>query len=179
MGRKLARIREVLLDTAESVKNLEDEASREYVKTDEFQELLERTLRQASDERNEKKRKLYSAFLAGDIASPGIPYDEKIRILRTMEQLHPGHIRILKAMLQEPEPVSGQIGSISGTLAKRTSGISQDDIRDLARDLSDMRLANLGEINTMMTATGAEQLMNYMTPFGRRLVSYILEASDD
>ena len=172
LGRKLERVRAVLMDMASRVKNLEDEAAAEYVKADEFSELLEKALRQAADERNEDKRKAYAGLLAGTIASPGAPYDEKIRILRTLEEIQADHIRMLNAMLQPPQPTTSMIGSLSGTLQRRLPGIG-GNIAELAQQLTDMRLVTLDNISTMMTADGAEHLENYLTPYGKRFIAYI------
>jgi hypothetical protein len=173
LGRKLERVRTVLMDMASRVKGLEDKAAVEYVKSDEFSELLERTLRQAADERNEEKRRAYAAFLAGSIASPGGSYDEKIRILRTLDEIQPDHIRMLHAMLQPPQPSTSTIGSLSGTLQRRLPGIG-GNIAELAQQLTDMRLGTLDHLNTMMTPDGAEYLEAYLTPYGKRFIAYIM-----
>src|SRR5713226_6248336 len=60
-GRKIARVREVLLRLAHDLAGFESEAAKAYVKTDEFEELVERTVRQAADERSNEKRRVYSA----------------------------------------------------------------------------------------------------------------------
>jgi hypothetical protein len=173
LGRKLERVRTVLMDMASRVKGLEDKPAAEYVKSDEFSELLEKTLRQAADERNEEKRRAYAAFLAGAIASPGESYDDKIRLLRTLEEIQPAHISMLCAMLQPPQPSTSMIGSLSGTLQRRLPGIG-GDIAELAHQLTDMRLATLDHLNTMMTPDGAEHLENYLTPYGKRFIAYIM-----
>lgn len=175
LTRKVDRVREVLVNMAEQIKDLKSEISETYVKTEDFQDLLEKTLRQVANERNEEKRKAYAAFLAGDIKSPGQPYDEKIRTLRTLEEIQADHIQMLKALMQEPDRnVSGMMGSVGQTLQKRLPDISRDRINDLAQQLMDMRLANLDGLNTMMTATGAEELQHTVTPYGRRFIQYIL-----
>lgn len=108
-GRKLGRVREVLSGVAQDLRTLESRTSEAYVQTEDFEELLERILRQAADERNEGKRDMYRAFLADAIASPGGPFDEQIRFLRTLEELQPDHLRILKALNAPPEGGSGYV----------------------------------------------------------------------
>jgi len=179
-ARKYERVREVLVNMAEQIKNFESEVSRKYVATADFQDLLEKTLRQAADERAEEKRKAYATFLANDIKSPGQSYDEKIRILRTLEEIQVDHIRMLKALLQDPDRnIGGMIGSVSQTLQKRLPDIPTDRIADLAQQLKDMRLVNFGNLNTMMTATGAEELQHTVTPYGRKFIQYILGSSSE
>lgn len=70
VNRKLGRVREVLEGVARELKDFKSEASEAYVKTEDFKELLERTLRQAAEERSEEKRHVYKNFLAGAIESP-------------------------------------------------------------------------------------------------------------
>lgn len=58
VGRKLGRVREVLEGLATGLANFQSEVSEKYVRTDEFEDLLEQTLRRAADERAEEKRRL-------------------------------------------------------------------------------------------------------------------------
>jgi hypothetical protein len=173
-SRKMERVKDVLTRMAQDIRDVEEEASRKYVHSEDFEELLEKTLRQAADERSEEKRRIYSAFLAGSIRSPGASYDEQLRILRTLEELQPDHIRLIKALLQEPALNNNDYaGSMSGTLQKRLPDMTSERVRDLAQQLTDMRVASLSNLNTMMTARGAEDLRNRITDYGRSLVRYI------
>ena len=180
LTRKINRVREVLINMAEQIKDFQLEASEKYVKTEDFQDLLEKTLRQVADERDETKREAYAAFLANDIKSPGEPYDEKVRILRTLEEVQADHIRLLKALLQEPDLKFAETmvtGSISQTLRRRLRDMSPERIADLAHQLVDMRLAELSSLNTTMTARGAEDLRSRITTYGHRFIQYIIAAS--
>jgi len=176
ISRKMKRINEVLLDMAEGIKGLESEIPKNYVKTGEFQELLEKTLQQVSNERNNEKRRAYATFLANDIKNSEYDiYEEKIRFLRTLEEMQPNHIHILRAMMLPPDPNHANIaGSVNATLKKRLPSIPPDRIKDLAEQLTDMKLANLANLNTMMTGIGAEQLQSRITPYGHRFIRYIL-----
>jgi len=176
LGLKMERVGQVLTDVDARVRELESEAAKEYVQTTDFQELLERTLRQVAQERSEDKRKVYAAFLAGDIKSPCAPYDEKLRVLRILEELQADHIKTLSAMMQEPEGMRGFSGSIAQTLSRRLPDIPSERIADLDAQLRDLQLVSHGGLNTMMTANGAEQLFNYITPLGKRFIAYIHEA---
>ena len=174
-SRKLERVRDVLEVMAKEIKDLKSEVSEKYVRTEDFEDLLEKTLRQVADERNDEKRKAYAAFLANDIRSPGKPYDEKIRILRTLEEVQADHIRMLKALRQEPDrDIRGYAGSVIQTLQKRLPDISRERITDLAQQLTVMQMADLSRINTMMTARGAEELQHTVTPYGRNFIQYII-----
>ena len=173
LDRKIGRVREVILEMWRAINEIQGEIPQQYVKSDEFAELLEKTFHQVAEERSKDKLLAYAMFLAGDISSPGAPYDEKLRILRTLEEIQPDHIRILNAMLLPPENTTNFNGSVSQTLQRRLPDIPSERIHDLAQQLTDMRLASLKHINTWMTASGAEQLDNYLTPYGKTFMRHI------
>src|SRR5258708_4935263 len=52
LERRMDRVREVLDGLAQDLRDLRSDTSETYVRSHEFKEVLERTLRQAADERN-------------------------------------------------------------------------------------------------------------------------------
>jgi hypothetical protein len=174
--RRKARIEIIIQSLAEDLRDFKSQASEDYVRTDEFQELFENTMQRVAEERNEDKRKIYGAFIREAIKSPGEPYDEKIRFLRILNQLQGDHIVVLKAILQEPNPnPPGINGSIGQTLNRRIPNMSKEKILDLLSQLQDMRITKLADPNMMITAHGAEDLRIGLTDFGLRFVKYIEE----
>jgi hypothetical protein len=176
LSRKIDRVREVLQRMSARIEDVREDSSKKYVNTDDFRELLEKTLKLAAEERNEAKRHAYASFLANDIRSPVGAYDEKIRILGTLEDMQGDHVLMLGAILRDPDPnVAGGIsGSISQTLQRRLPGMTPDRVADLAQQMTDLRIAKLENLN-MMLASGAEELRNRLTPYGLRLVQYIFD----
>jgi hypothetical protein len=174
LGRKMDRVKHFLDTLSGDLKDFKSVASEQYVKTDDFQELLEKTLRRISDERSEEKREIYRLFLSDVIKSPGGSYDEQLRYLRTMEELQPDHLRIIKAILEPPAGGNGYTGSQSATLTKRMPGITRERIAELVDQLNDMRLINMTGLNTMMTYDGAQDLRHCVTPYGQRFAKYLL-----
>lgn len=175
-GRKLGRVREVLGALANDLERFKSEASEKYVKTEEFEDLLEQTLKRVGEERNEEKRLLYKAFLTDAIESPGESYDEQLRLLRTFEEIAPDHLRILKALSQEPNPDPGMMGSPSQTLRERLPELQEQRIEELIAQLNGMRVTNMGSLKVMMTGRGAADLRNSITDYGKRILSYVTEA---
>ena len=118
--------------------------------------------------------------MLGAIQSPGQPYHEQLRFLRTLEELQPDHIRIIKALNHDPGDVtrtSVLYGSIHGTLKRRLSDMPEDRLSELCGQLADeMRLVSGGSFKAMMTGASAEDLRNRFTPYGNRLVAYIRAA---
>lgn len=173
-GRKYERVRGVLNGVVEDLRDFKSSASEDFVRTEDFEELLEKTLNQAAEERSDEKRKLYRAFLTDAIASPGKPYDEQVRFLRTLEEIQPDHLRILKALSQPPEGGSGLAGSPGNTLSLRLPGMPRERINDFVGQLNDLRVIGLTSLNTMMTFTGSQDLRHSIQPYGERLLAYIL-----
>jgi len=175
LGRKLGRIREVLESLSEDLSELKSKESENYVKTEEFEDLLEQTLKRAGEERNKEKRHLYKEFLTDAIESPGESYDDQLRLLRTFEQISPDHIRVLKAIAQEPDPNAGMMGSPIQTLRERLPKLDEERIEGLVTQLNDMRITNLSSLKVIMTGRGAADLRSVTTEYGKRILKYIYE----
>jgi len=173
LARKLDRVKEVLQGLAGDLKDLKSKQSEEYVKSDEFQELLEKALLKASEERSEQKRHIYRAFLTDAIALPGKSYDEQVRFLRTLEEIQPDHLKMLKAIAAPPEPGEGYSGSKANTLRSRLPNMSPSTISELVQQLNDMRISNLTGLNTMMTFRGSLDLTPSITPYGDRFLKFL------
>ena len=176
LTRKFARISEVLDGVGHDLHGFNAAASESYVKTEEFSDLLEKTLKQAAGERNEDKRRIYRDFLVGAIRSPGQPYDEMDTVLRQLEVVQPDHLRILKAMVQTPKPIMTGYGSRRQTLQARLSNPPIANLGELITDLNSWRLTEASGLTTTMTASGAERVQFMVTAQGQRLLHYILQA---
>ena len=174
--RRLTRVREVVQRLADELGQFKSDVTEQYVKTEEFEELLERTLRQAADERSDEKRRIYARFLRDDIKAPGRPYGQKLRFLKTLDELQPDHITVLKALAAEPSGDPGMMGSPGQTLSKRLKEMNEVRITELVSQLNDMRVTDLRTLKLMMTGVGAADLRHSITPYGRQFLDYVLEA---
>ena len=176
LGRKLGRVREVLEGVANDLGEFKSDVSENYVKEEEFEDLLEQTLRRVGEERHEEKRRLYRAFLTDAIELPGKPYDDQLRFLRTLEELTPDHFKILMAFSREPDPNPGSMGSPIQTLRERLQDFDEKRIDELVTQLNDMRITNLGNLRVTMTGMGAQDLRHVVIEYGQRVLRYIDEA---
>jgi hypothetical protein len=163
-GRKMARVREIIEGLVSDLKEFKSEASETYVKTDEFQELLEHALGKAADERNQGKRQAYRAFLTDAVKSPGVSYDEQIRSLRILEELQVAHLKVLRALMDELARNQGSLGLQFPSLQMRLPEMQRDHIRDLVLQLNNMGVTNIVEKGQILS----------LTPFGQRLIRFIV-----
>ena len=108
--------------------------------------------------------------------NPTEPYDDKVRMLKLIDELQPDHIRLLRAIDMDPNPnPGGGSGSPGETLRRRLTGDIHQRIGELLTDLQTMGIATLTNLNTMMTSGGAENLRHSITAVGRRLLRYMAE----
>jgi hypothetical protein len=172
--RKLNRIQEVLDKLAEEIKDLDSDISKNYVRTEDFEELLEQTPRRAADERHEEVRELYVQFLRQAIAQPGDEYDEQLAVLRALEGVRANHLAVLRATLQEPGPEAHRkyMGSPIQTLRERT-GFDDATVQRAVAELNTLRLTHFQGRQTMMTGHGSEALSHNVTALGRSVLNDI------
>ena len=175
-SRKLSRIKEVLDELSEELREFKSRASEEYVKTENFEDLLEQTLRRVADARQSNVRTLYCRFLRRAIRDPSDDYDTQIRALKAIELLGSEHVALLGALMVDPGPLApfSHASSHMQTLTERTS-LDRDTIRSLVDDLNHWRLAKLDGLSTMMTGRGAASLQHTVTPLGRKVLDYLRE----
>jgi len=174
--RKFHRVADELKALAKDLARVESEAAKRFVRTDEFEDLLDLTMRKLADERDERKRKMYRTFLVNTVGAPEEPWNEKTKYLRTIDDVEPDHVTLLGALLKEPDrnlpPMS--FGSVSSTIRKRAPVVA-GRLNELSRDLDRLGLAHIGETGGMMTGHGAEDLRGRVTPYGQRFARYLLQ----
>jgi hypothetical protein len=146
--RRFERVRDFLIHLDSRVGSMSEEQDR-FVRGEDFEDLLTETLDRVARERSEDKRTLYGRFLADAIDAPEAePYDERLRFLRIMEDLQADHLRILRAIVAEPDPPGHSVmaGSRRATLEARLPDIPRGRLRDLSEQLGDLRLIDAGAL---------------------------------
>lgn len=173
--RKIDRVKEVLTGLAEDLENFQSAVSEEYVRTEEFEDILDETLKRVARERSQEKRELYRGFLRHTVKIPSDDaYALQIQVLQTLEQVLPGHIAILRALSQPPgDPSNSMMGSPINTIQKRTDNVGREEIQELVAQTNALRLTNLTSLMVTMTGTGAEDLRHSVTKLGNELVRYL------
>lgn len=172
-GRKEQRILEVIQGVSEDLRNFESQAAEAYVKTEDFEELLENALKRAKDERSSEKRALYRRILTNAIKHPGRKYEEHMRFINILNEIEPSHIVILRALLVPPKSNLGIMGSPIHTLQERIPEFTEDQIEQLVDELNDRRITALRSLRTLMTARGAADLRGSITPIGKAFLAYL------
>ena len=177
--RKFNRVAELLKELSDDLAGLRSEVMDDYVKTEDFEDLLEQTLRRAAEERSDEVRALYRRFLYRAMTEPGDEYDDQLHVLRILERLRTPHVAVLKALSQPPGPEAHRkmMGSPIQTLRERT-GLNSDEIQAAIATLNESRATNLGSLMVMMTGHGSEALQSSITDLGRKVLQYINSNED-
>jgi len=107
-----------------------------------------------------------------------VQYDERLRILRVLDELQIAHIRLLRAIMQEPARITNfrsRGNTWLGTLEKRLKDIPADQIEDLFEQLKDLRVLGRGAatLRTFTAPGNAEDVRKTVTVFGRHFVEFI------
>jgi len=177
-ARRQQRVYETIYDLAQKMGEHTHElpdTNDEYVRSEDFEELFEQTLRRVADERSEEKRKVYASFLADAIMQPWQDYDEQLGFVRSLEQLQPAHLSIIRAYAREEAPPNNaMMGSIIGTLRRRLlDSMDEARIQQLVSDLVGMRILIEHTLGVNMTSDGAERTASRISPYGSRFTRYL------
>jgi len=178
--RRMRRVGEVISDFNRRMLALGDrlnETRRDYIRSDEFEDLVDRTLRQVTRERHEAKRLLYAAFLAGSVESAGGSYQEELRMLRTLDELQPDHIRVLKAIFEEPSlrHAMGGGANVFESVHRHMPDVPIGRVVDLVEQLADdLRLTMIGGVVAFTVTAGVEaEPPDRFTEYGWRFLKFI------
>jgi len=170
--RKIGRVQEVLGAVTADLKEFNSEVSELYVKTPEFKQALAQTLRQAADEPNDQKRRLYRAFLTDAITSPLEPFDRQMQLLHILKELRIDHLRLLQMFTSLSTPQSSHVQSPLQMLQREFPDMPRDRMSGLLTQLTDLKIATVADW-TSAAAGNAELLRNSLTSIGRKLLRYI------
>jgi len=175
--RKQARLIGFVQDLGREFEAERERIDADFVRTSEFDRMVEDVLDRVQQVKNEEKLGYWAALLAGVATRGRPPKADRERIIETLDGLRPSHLRLLCVISTTRQARPGfYMGGISNTLEWRIPDIPIDEIR---RDWSDLARFDLVQSypSGTMTAEGAGNLTVRMTDYGRRFVRLLrLEA---
>lgn len=175
--RKMSRINDCLKAIASHVESVHDKVTEELVKTEDFEDLLEQTLKRVAEERNEEKRKLFAAFLLNNIGKPNLAFERRLKLLNVLEEFQLSGLILINALSQTPTEyeLNRSMGFVHQTLSERAPEIV-NEIDQIAKELERLDLVkNLtNSMRTTMTGRGAADLGNRITSLGQEFLFFII-----
>lgn len=150
---------------------------REFVRTADFDRMVEDVLDRVQSVRNEDKLGYWAALLAGLSASGRPGYTERDRMINTLDRLAKPHLRLLHVIATTNEPPPGlYAGGVAATLTWKMPNVAADEARTLWDELAREGLVD-SYPSGVMTAQGAGNLSGRLTERGREFVRMLrLEA---
>lgn len=173
---KIKRVTQFIKDVLEHVEAIHTQDSEEFVKTEDFADIFDKTAQAVADERYKKKRKLFSNYILNNIAAPAISYQLRLKCLRLLEDINIDHIDLLEALLQPPTvaEINMGISAPSTTIERRAPHLS-NNLSAIIHETNTLGLTDIkgNYLNTNMTGHGAANLSHAVTSLARDLITFI------
>lgn len=181
--RQNKRLEEFLLSLSQDIQAVEERLNKDFLKTEDFYDIVEDTFTKVSETRQQVKIDAYKAIFMNSILANSPVIDDILELNDLIYSWQPRHIILLK-LLYNPQLVDEQMGnpvgagggfstSLSTILCKLLPQWSEDQIVRTWKDLYDQRIHNTPEVKTMITDRGLDQLQNRLTPFGQHVAKYL------
>lgn len=178
------RLDTLLQSLVHDLSHTQRKMNTEFVKSDDLPELFGEIIPRVQKERNKEKRHYYKNILRGAILNKDIdPYDTSMKYVRTLEDLQPVHIAVLRAVAIElpDEELLRRDRSAGGfmmnTLNERLPEIPKSQFPEILEDLNLARVTNfrVGSLMLGMNGSSAANLRARMTEYGIAFVEFVLE----
>lgn len=181
--RQNRRLNQFLQTLADNLKKLESQINKDFLKTEDFQDLAEEVFSKAAETRQQEKLDAFRTIFVNTVLADSPKYDEASEIVDLVNSWQPRHI-ILMHILANPAAADKRMGNVVGAGGGLTTSIStilhkllpewdEDQIDRTWKELHDARIHRTPGTKTMMTDQGITQLQNRMTPFGVKVSSYL------
>jgi hypothetical protein len=170
---KQRRLVEFVRDLTAAFETERERLDRDYVKTADFDRMVEDVLERVTTVRNEGMHHYWAELLAGVATFDRPDERDSERMIDALDQLREPHLRLLHVIATTNEPPPGlYAGPVSATLKWKMPDVSDADARSDWGDLARFGLVHDYPAG-LMTAHGAGDLSSRMTDLGRRFVSLL------
>ena len=173
---KIKRVTQFIKDVLAHVEELHSQESEEFVKTEDFADIFDKTAQAVADERYETKRKLFSNYILNNIAAPETSYHLRLKCLRLLEDINTQHLDLFEALLRQPTATEINMGiSAPSTTIERRAPHLRTNLSAIIHETNTLGLTDIkgNYLNTNMTGGGAADLAHAVTPLGRNLLAFI------
>lgn len=169
--RKFARVYEVLDQLDGALQAHRDDVNQTYVKSEDFEDIFEKTLEQVGMERHAEKRTMYAKFLLGTLTASAPNYDAQLAFLRLLDELQLAQINVLHIAHRSQ-------GGWASMLAERYLDMSPEQVQEHLDVL--FRLGLIGYTqepnareNQVMYFDNRTEYIYKVTSVGRRFLQFL------
>lgn len=171
---KRRRLTSFVQDLSARLRAEADRVDREFVRTEDFSDLLEDVLDAAQQRRNEEKHRYYASAVANSLTPKRPDEVDREKMLEVLNALRTSHLRViaLYMTIEIPDsmlPLQGDMEHriVHGSLPELT----HEQVDGLILDLQTRGVLPL--LAQSATAGDPHQLATQMTPFGRRFARWV------
>jgi hypothetical protein len=173
---KITRVTQFIKDVLDYVDRLHTQEAEEFVKTEDFADIFDKTAQAVADERHETKRNLFANYILNNIAAPEVSYDLRLKCLRLLEQINTQHLDLIEALLRKPTTleINMSISAPSTTIERRAPHL-RNNLQTIVHETNTLGLTDIKDnyLNLNMTGSGAANLEHSVTTLGRDLIAFI------
>jgi len=162
--RKYDRIKDALASVADRIQKVE----HEYVKREEFADLLEETFRRMADQPNEERRHIMRGVLESVMERPR-DFTESRLFVRLADELPGTHLKVVAAVRKPKQPVEG-LAAANSVLSTR-SGVPPEKIDAVMTDLTFFRVFDGMQFNRAVYA--GQTYEHLLTEIGREFLRFM------
>lgn len=175
---KQLRLVRFVEDLGARVRSEQERIDQEFVRTEEFQTMVEDVLDRVQRRRNEEKFRYWADLVAGVASMGRPPRADRERMVETLDRLRLSHLQLLHAVATTRQgPPNTYMGNVRATLEWKMPGTVFDDVR---RDWDDLAREDLVDAfpGAMMSPEGAGNLTVRLRPYGQQFVRLLHLESD-
>ena len=165
--RKYSRIKDALTSVANRIQQVE----HEYVRKEEFADLLEETLRRMADQPSEDRRQIMRGILESVMERPR-DFNESRLFVRLADELPGAHLKVIAAVKQPKMRLEG-LGVINSILSKR-SGVPRERIDAVIADLTFFRVFDGTKFN--FNAPEGQTYEYLLSEIGQEFLEFMAES---
>lgn len=173
---KIQRVTQFVKDVLDHVEALHTKATEEFVRSEDFVDILEKAAQAVADERQEKKRNLFASYILNNISHPEISYDRRLKCLQLLKQVDTRHIDLLMVLLRHPTPQESSMPmSAPSTTIEHRAPHLRDNLTAIIHETNTLGLTSIRDnyLNLNITGGGAANLGHAVTPLGNELLMFI------
>lgn len=181
--RQNRRLNQFLVNLADNLKELDERVNKDFLQTEDFQDLAEDLFSKAAETRQQEKLDAFRAIFVNTVRSSRPSYEESAEIADLVNGWQARHI-ILIHILADPLAADKQMGNAVGPGAGLVTSISTivgkllpewdgDQIDRTWKDLFDAQIHRTPGTKTMMSGRGIHQLENRLTDYGVKVARYL------
>ncbi len=173
---KLTRLLAFAEELAASVDQVQDRLDTEFIRREEFARLFEEVLDRATQARNAGKLAAFASAAAASMTVDRLGQAERQRFLDLLDQLRPGHLRVLAAIARGSEERGDDLSVLTRDhdelVITAASVLFMPDVFEALQDLQRVGLAR-DLSNQVVYRAAVEDIRTLLTGPGHRFIDFL------